>query len=80
MDENARLFALVNLAMADGGIQCWDTKYLYDFWRPVVAIRAANTDGNPLTVRDAEWHYLGAPRSNAPRSDSISMPKRSSAS
>ena len=74
VDENARLFALVNLAMADGGIQCWDTKYLYDFWRPVVAIRAANTDGNPLTVRDAEWHYLGAPRSNAPGQTNFTPP------
>jgi hypothetical protein len=62
--ENARLFALANLAMADGGIQCWDTKYVDDFWRPVIAIRAANTDGNPDTVRVADWTPLGAPRDN----------------
>jgi hypothetical protein len=62
--DNARLFALVNLAMADGGICCWDTKYVYDFWRPVVAIRAANTDGNPLTTADKTWTPLGAPRDN----------------
>jgi hypothetical protein len=62
--DNARLFALVNLAMADGGICCWDTKYVYDFWRPVIAIRAANTDGNPLTGRVKDWTPLGAPRDN----------------
>ena len=62
--ENARLFALVNIAMADAGIQSWDTKYVYDFWRPVVAIRAAQTDGNPDTVRVADWTPLGAPRDN----------------
>ena len=37
--ENARLFALVNIAMADAGIASWDCKYEYDFWRPVTAIR-----------------------------------------
>src|SRR5258708_23140339 len=52
--------------MADGGIQCWDVKYLYDFWRPVIAIRAANADGKPLTTRDANWTPLGARRSNDP--------------
>ncbi|HYV35341.1 MAG TPA: phosphatase PAP2 family protein [Gemmataceae bacterium] len=66
VDDNARLFALVNLAMADGAIQCWDTKYVYDFWRPIIGIRGANTDGNNLTVREADWTPLGAPRSNAP--------------
>jgi hypothetical protein len=64
--ENARLFALVNLAMADAGIQAWYTKYYYEFWRPVVAIRAGNDDGNPLTVGDLEWSPLGAPFSNGP--------------
>lgn len=34
--QNARLFALVNLAMADAGIQCWDTKYFYNIWRPIL--------------------------------------------
>jgi len=39
MEQNARLFALVNIAMADAGICAWDAKYTYDFWRPVTAIR-----------------------------------------
>src|SRR5262249_1804362 len=65
MEQNARLFALVNIAMADAGIECWDTKYTYDFWRPIVAIRNGGTDGNPLTVGLPNWAPLGAPATNA---------------
>jgi hypothetical protein len=72
--QNARMFALVNLAMADGGIQCWDTKYEYDFWRPVIGIREADPgtgptglgDGNPDTEGEVGWKPLGAPNTNAP--------------
>ncbi len=39
-------------------------KYNYDFWRPVTAIRAGGTDGNPLTVADPTWAPLGAPKDN----------------
>ncbi|HMO64607.1 MAG TPA: vanadium-dependent haloperoxidase, partial [Verrucomicrobiota bacterium] len=56
--ETARLFALVNLALADAGIACWDAKYAYDWWRPVTAIRAADTDGNPATEPDPAWTPL----------------------
>ena len=38
LEENARLFALLNIAMADAAICSWDAKYTYDFWRPVTAI------------------------------------------
>jgi hypothetical protein len=62
--ENARFFALINLAMADAGIEAWNAKYEYDFWRPVTAIRAGNTDGNPLTAGDPNWIPLGAPADN----------------
>jgi hypothetical protein len=62
--QNARFFALINLAMADAGIACWDAKYDYNFWRPVTAIRAANTDGNPDTIADPNWTPLGAPADN----------------
>jgi hypothetical protein len=51
----ARLFALVNIALADSYIAGWDAKFHYDFWRPVTAIRAADTDGNPNTHEAAEW-------------------------
>ena len=56
--ENARLFALLNVAMADGYIGSWDTKYHYLFWRPVTAIRLGDTDGNPLTIGDPTWTPL----------------------
>ena len=39
IEQNARLFAFLNIAMADAGICAWDAKYTYNFWRPVTAIR-----------------------------------------
>jgi hypothetical protein len=62
--QNARLFALLNVAMADAGIQCWGVKYRDIFWRPIVAIHDGNADGNPATVGDPSWNPLGAPRTN----------------
>jgi len=53
--ENARLFALLNLSFADAVIAFYDAKYTYNFWRPVTAIRAADTDGNPDTEADPNW-------------------------
>jgi hypothetical protein len=51
MLERARVLALVNVAMADAAIGCWDAKYRYVYWRPITAIPAAD-DGNPDTVSD----------------------------
>jgi membrane-associated phospholipid phosphatase len=60
--ENARLFARLNLAIADAAIGCWDAKYAYTFWRPVTAIPLAATDGNAATVEDPAWMpLLGTP-------------------
>jgi hypothetical protein len=56
--ENARAFALLNLAGADAFIAAWDAKFAYNQWRPVTAIRAADTDGNPATGADPEWTPL----------------------
>ncbi len=56
--ENARLFGLLNLAMADGYIGSWEAKYLYNFWRPITAIQMADTDGNPNTAVDRAWTPL----------------------
>jgi hypothetical protein len=56
--QDARLFALLNIAEADAHIACWDAKYTYNLWRPVTAIRAADTDGNAATVADANWSPL----------------------
>ena len=53
--EKARLFGLLNLALADGYIGTFETKYHYNYWRPVTAIRAAATDGNRGTVADPTW-------------------------
>ena len=64
MAQNARLFALANIGMADAGISCWEGKYTYNFWRPITAIRGGDTDGNPDTVGDPNWAPLGAPGLN----------------
>jgi hypothetical protein len=53
--QNARLFALLNLSLADDVIAFYDAKYTYNFWRPVTAIRAGDTDNNPETVADPNW-------------------------
>jgi hypothetical protein len=56
--ENARLFGLLNLALADGYIGSWEAKFHYNYWRPVTAIHTADTDGNPDTVADPTWTPL----------------------
>ncbi len=53
--ENARLFALLNLTMADAAIGCWESKFYYGYWRPETAIREAANDDNPGTQPDPEW-------------------------
>jgi len=70
--ELARLLALVNTAMADAGIAIWESKYYYQYWRPITGIREADEgtgptgagDGNPATVGDPTFSPLGAPASN----------------
>ncbi len=56
--EESYVLALLNLAMADAAIACWDGKYHYVFWRPVTAISLADTDGNPATDPDPAWTPL----------------------
>jgi membrane-associated phospholipid phosphatase len=53
--QSARLFALLNLSLADTVIAFYDAKYTYNLWRPVTAIRSADTDGNPNTAPDPAW-------------------------
>jgi hypothetical protein len=53
--ENARLFALLNMGMANTFINDWDAKFTYNFWRPVTAIRNGDMDGNDATERDPGW-------------------------
>ncbi len=61
MVDNARLFAMVNLAIADSGVTSWNTKFKHDLWRPITGIRSGDYDGNSLTVGDPTWEPLGAP-------------------
>jgi len=53
--ENARLFSLLNMALADGYIGAFEAKNYYNFWRPVTAIQDGDVDGNPDTVGDPSW-------------------------
>lgn len=71
--DNARLFAFVNVAMADAGILSWDQKYIHDLWRPVVGIREHDASMGPGATMpdndisndcDSNWLPLGAPRTN----------------
>lgn len=56
--STARLFALLNMALADSYTAGWDAKFHYDFWRPYTAIRAAANDGNAQTTADTAWQTL----------------------
>ena len=71
-EELARLLALVNVSMADAGIAIWESKYFYQYWRPVTGIRESDLgtglsglgDGNGGTTGDPNFSPLGAPASN----------------
>jgi hypothetical protein len=56
--DSARMYALAEAAVADAQIACWDTKYFYEFWRPITAIRLGDQDGNPATGVDPGWQPL----------------------
>jgi hypothetical protein len=56
--QNARLFALVEMAVADSYIAVFEAKYAYNFWRPITAIRNGDIDGNDATARDPSWEPL----------------------
>jgi hypothetical protein len=56
--ENARLFGVLNMALSDGYVGSFETKYHYRFWRPVTAIRLAGIDGNTATIADPTWTPL----------------------
>jgi hypothetical protein len=58
LHTTARLFALLNMALADSYTAGWDSKFHYNFWRPYTAIRAAANDGNPDTEPDTSWVSL----------------------
>ena len=64
--DSARLLATTNLAAADAAIGCWNNKYHYNSWRPITAIREADTDGNPATTADPAWTPLFDPATPVP--------------
>jgi hypothetical protein len=72
--QNARLFAMENLAAADAAIGCWNDKYYWQFWRPITAIREADTDGNPDTVADPTWLPLFDPVTPVPPPPLVTPP------
>ena len=64
--DSARFMAMISVVYADALIACFDAKYHYAFWRPITAIRAGDTDGNPATVGDPAWSTLLAGTPNHP--------------
>ena len=58
LQQDAKLFAELNVAEADAGISAWNAKYAYNAWRPVTAIQDAGADGNPATTADPNWQPL----------------------
>lgn len=74
VDQNARLFALVNAAMADAGVLAWEQKYKWDVWRPVIGVREHDASMGPVSPAptanisddcDPLWLPMGAPASNS---------------
>jgi hypothetical protein len=53
--DAARVMAMASVAFFDANIACYDAKYVYEFWRPVTAIPAGDTDGNESTLGDPAW-------------------------
>jgi hypothetical protein len=72
VEQNARLFALVNIALADAGCLCWSRKYQDNFWRPILGIRNGDNIGNPVIFGDENWTPRGAQASN-PRPGEINF-------
>ena len=56
--DAAHLLAMGNIVTTDAGIACFDSKFFYQFWRPITAIRNADKDGNPGTTADPAWQSL----------------------
>jgi len=61
LTDSAVLFGMLDLTAADALINCWNDKYYWGFWRPIAAIRQADTDGNPGTTADPNWRPLFVP-------------------
>ena len=64
LPEAARMLAMINTAMADAAISAWETKWQYQYWRPVTAIRSPDQNGNRDVAPDPNWYPLGAQATN----------------
>ncbi len=64
LPDAARMLALINTAMADAAISAWETKWHYQYWRPVTALRSLNQNGNTTVVPDPNWYPLGGQATN----------------
>ncbi len=62
--DASRMLALINTAMADAAISAWETKYYYQYWRPVTAIRSTDQGGNVNVTPDPTWYPLGGQDTN----------------
>jgi len=68
--DTARLFGLLNIALADGYVGNWDSKQFYNRWRPETAVRQADSDGNPDTIAESTWKPLWGSSGATPEYDS----------
>lgn len=71
--QTARVLGLVSMALADGFINGFDAKYHFDYWRPITAIRAGDSDGNRRTEADPSWtpHCITPPVADYPSTHSV---------
>jgi hypothetical protein len=82
LEENAHLFALVNVAMGDAGILAWEQKFRYNYWRPVLGVREHDSSMGPLGIGknnidndcDPSWLPLGAPNTNNKKKEANGTP------
>lgn len=68
-NQLARYFALVHISMADSGISAWDSKYFYNYWRPVTGVEG--NDGDPATVSVPGWRPVGVSAANIPAASAV---------
>lgn len=74
VEDYARYLALINSAMGDSGIGAWDSKYFYNYWRPVTGIPRAAEDGDPTTAALASWKPVGASVINSDHAELFTPP------
>lgn len=74
VNDYARLLALVNTTMGDSGIAAWDSKYFYNYWRPVTGVRRGGEAGDPTVTSKPAWRPFGASVVNAAMAEEFTPP------